>query len=141
MYAFDKLKKWWPEILFIAVISALVYLIKTDRATYFRDDWYYAYDGYIAGPSIFKVMFSSDRPARGPFFALYYLLFGPAPLAYHIGMYIWRLLGAYSALWLFHILWPRQRSANFFMALLFAVYPGFLWWPQGIEYQPMVASA
>ena len=74
------------------------------------------------------------------FFGIYYLLFGPQPLAYHIGAYVWRLLGAYSALWLFHLLWPRQRVANFSMALLFVIYPGFLWWPQGIEYQPMIAS-
>jgi hypothetical protein len=132
--------KWWIEITALAAISALVYLISINHFSFYRDDWYYAYDGYIAGPSIFKVMFSSDRPARGIFFGIYYLLFGAHPLAYHIGAYIWRLLGAYSALWLFHLLWPRQRLANFSMALLFVTYPGFLWWPQGIEYQPMIAS-
>ena len=132
--------KWWIEVAALAAISALVYLISINHFSLYRDDWYYAYDGYIAGPSIFKVMFSSDRPARGIFFGIYYLLFGMHPLAYHIGAYLWRLLGAYSALWLFHLLWPRQRLANFSMALLFVTYPGFLWWPQGIEYQPMIAS-
>jgi hypothetical protein len=133
-------KKWWIEAAALAVISALIYLVSIDQFSYYRDDWYYAYDGYIAGPSIFKVMFSSDRPARGIFFGIYYFLFGAHPLPYHIGIYVWRLLGSYSALWLFHMLWPRQRAANFSMALLFVVYPGFLWWPQGIEYQPMIAS-
>jgi hypothetical protein len=132
--------KWWIEILSLAVISALIYLVSIGQFSYFRDDWYYAYDGYIAGPSIFKIMFSSDRPARGLFFGIYYLLFGPQPLPYHIGAYVWRLLSAYSALWLFGLLWPRQRIANFAMALLFVIYPGFLWWPQGIEYQPIIAS-
>ena len=141
MSLLNKVKsKWWIEILSLALISALIYLVNINQFTYFRDDWYYAYDGYIAGPSIFKVMFNSDRPARGLFFGIYYLLFGPQPLPYHIGAYVWRLLGAYSALWLFHLLWPRQRVANFSMALLFLIYPGFLWWPQGIEYQPMIAS-
>jgi hypothetical protein len=132
--------KWWIEAAALAIISALIYLVSIDQFSYYRDDWYYAYDGYIAGPSIFKVMFSSDRPARGIFFGIYYFLFGAHPLPYHIGIYVWRLLGSYSALWLFHMLWPRQRAANFSMALLFVVYPGFLWWPQGIEYQPMIAS-
>ena len=132
--------KWWIEIVFLAFISGLIYLISIGKFSYLRDDWYYAYDGFIAGPSIFNVMFSSDRPARGVFFGIYYSLFGSQPLPYHIGMYIWRLLAAYSALWLFHLLWPRRRLTNFAMALLFMIYPGFLWWPAGIEYQPMVAS-
>jgi hypothetical protein len=133
--------KWWIEIAALALISILIYLMSINQFSYYRDDWYYAYDGYIAGHSIFNVMFSSDRPARGIFFGIYYLLFGAHPLPYHIGIYIWRLFGAYSALWLFHLLWNRQRAANFSMALLFLIYPGFLWWVEGIEYQPMVASA
>ncbi len=132
--------KWWLELAALTVISALVYLLSVNQFSYYRDDWYYAYDGYIAGPSIFKVMFSSDRPARGIFFGIYYLLFGAHPLPYHLGIYLWRLIGAYAALWLFHLLWSRKRAANFAMSLLFLVYPGFLWWVQGIEYQPMVAS-
>jgi hypothetical protein len=130
----------WLELATLALISALVYLLSVNQFSLYRDDWYYAYDGYIAGPSIFKVMFSSDRPARGIFFGIYYWLFGAHPLPYHLGIYFWRLIGAYSALWLFHLLWSRQRAANFAMSLLFLVYPGFLWWVQGIEYQPMVAS-
>ena len=132
--------KWWIEIVFLALISGLIYLPSIGKFSYLRDDWYYAYDGYIAGPPIFNIMFSSDRPARGVFFGIYYLLFGSHPLPYHMGMYIWRLLATYSALWLFHLLWPRQRVINFLMAVLFTIYPGFLWWPEGIEYQPMVAS-
>jgi hypothetical protein len=141
MSLLNKIKSnWWIEIPALAFISAIIYLLSINQFSYFRDDWYYAYDGHIAGASIFKVMFSSDRPARGIFFGIYYLLFGAQPLPYHIGAYVWRLLGAYSALWLFHLLWSRQRLANFSMALLFVTYPGFLWWVQGIEYQPMIAS-
>jgi len=130
----------WLELAALALISALIYLPQLSQFSYYRDDWYYAYDGYIAGHSIFNVMFASDRPARGIFFGIYYFLFGAHPLPYHLGIYLWRLLGAYAALWLFHLLWSRQRAANFAMSLLFLVYPGFLWWVQGIEYQPMVAS-
>jgi hypothetical protein len=141
MSLLNKIKtKWWIEIVSLASISALSYLTSVGRFSYFRDDWYYAYDSYIAGPSIFKTMFSSDRPARSVFFGIYSLLFGPQPLPYHIGVYIWWLFAAFSALRLFHLLWPGRRITNFSMALLFLLYPGFLWWPAGIEYQPMVAS-
>jgi len=130
----------WHELAALALISALIYLPLLSQFSYYRDDWYYAYDGTIAGASIFKVMFASDRPARGIFYGVYYWLFGAHPLPYHLGIYLWRLLGAYAALWLFNLLWSRQHAANFAMSLLFLVYPGFLWWVQGIEYQPMVAS-
>ncbi len=141
MTILSKLKRSpWLELAALALISALIYLPQLSQFSYYRDDWYYAYDGTIAGASIFKVMFASDRPARGIFYGIYYLLFGAHPLPYHLGIYLWRLLGAYAALWLFHLLWSRQRAANFAMSLLFLVYPGFLWWVQGIEYQPMVAS-
>lgn len=137
----SKLKRSpWLELAALALISALIYLPHLSQFSYYRDDWYYAYDGYIAGPAIFKVMFASDRPARGIFFGIYYFLFGAHPLPYHLGIYLWRLIGAYAAFWLFNLLWNRQRAANFAMSLLFLVYPGFLWWVQGIEYQPMVAS-
>ena len=45
-----------------------------------------------------------------------------------------------GALWLFQLLWPRDRRVAFGAALLFAVYPGYLWWVSPIEYQPMIAS-
>ena len=132
---------WIVEILFLIIISGLVYLPNIGQLTYYRDDWTYAYDAHIGGADIYKIKFIIDRPVRGYFFALYHTIFGAQPFPYHIGAYIWRLVGAFGALWLFNILWHRQRFANFCMALLFLIYPGFLWWPAGIEYQPMIASA
>jgi len=133
-------KKPFPEVVFLAVISALVYLPNIGSLTYFKDDWYYIYDGLIAGAKVFHPMFSIDRPARGYFFEIYYSLFGPHALPWHIGAFIWRMLAALGALWLFQILWPAQRKFAFFAALLFALYPGYFWWVSAIEYQPMIAS-
>src|SRR5687767_100624 len=99
-------KKPFPEIIFLLVISAIVYLPNIGSLTYFKDDWYYIYDGLIAGANVFHSMFSIDRPARGYFFEIYYLLFGPHALAWHIGVLIWRMLAALGALWLFQTLWP-----------------------------------
>ena len=128
------------QIAILVIVSALVYLIRVGESTYFKDDWYYVYDAYIAGPSIFREMFSIDRPARGIFFEIYYSLFGPNALPYHLSAFIWRMLAVIGALWLFDMLWPKARRAAFFMAVLFALYPGYLWWISAIEYQPMIAS-
>jgi hypothetical protein len=133
-------KKPFPEILFLLIISAIVYLPNIGKLTYFKDDWYYIYDGLKAGAKIFHEMFSIDRPARGFFFEAYYSLFGPLALPYHINAFVWRWLSAIGALWIFNILWPRDRRFAFFTTLLFAIYPGYYWWISAIEYQPMIAS-
>jgi hypothetical protein len=125
----------------LLLASALAYLPNLLQATVYRDDWYYVLDRLIGGPGVFQAMFSIDRPARGPFFELYYLLFGIHPLPYHIASYIWRFLSGLAALWLFHQLWPNQRRATLVMALLFVLFPGYLRWMEGIEDQPRIASA
>jgi hypothetical protein len=133
-------KKPFPEILFLWMISAAVYLPNIGKLTYYKDDWYYIYDGMIAGAKVFHEMFRIDRPARGYFFELYFSLFGANPLPYHLGTFFWRGLSAIGALWIFNILWPKQRKIAFLAALLFAIYPGYFWWISPIEYQPMIAS-
>ncbi|HXQ35140.1 MAG TPA: hypothetical protein VN843_14085 [Anaerolineales bacterium] len=124
----------------LIVISVFVYLIHIGKLSYYRDDWYYMYDGMVGGGQIFVEMFLHLRPARGPLFEFLFNSFGTIPLSYHFLLYLLRVAGGVGALWLFRILWPRQRSATFFMALLFLIYPGFLWWIQGFEFQPMVLS-
>ena len=133
-------KKPFPEILFLLLISAVVYLPNIGKLTYFKDDWYYIYDGMIAGAEVFHEMFRIDRPARGYFFEFYFSLFGANPLPYHLGAFLWRGLSAIGALWIFNILWPKERKFAFLGALLFAIYPGYFWWISAIEYQPMIAS-
>ena len=128
------------EIAILVTSSIFVYLIHISKFSYYRDDWYYMYDGLVSGGQIFVEMFRHLRPARGPLFEFLFGLFGTNPIPYHILLYLLRLAGSLGALWLFRILWPKQREATFFMALLFLIYPGFLWWIQGFEYQPMVLS-
>ncbi|MFM8427349.1 MAG: hypothetical protein ACKOBL_19455, partial [Chloroflexota bacterium] len=134
------MKKRSPEILFILFISAIVYLPHIGNLTYYKDDWYYIYDGMLGGAKIFHEMFRIDRPARGFFFEWYYALFGPNPLPWHLGVFVWRALAALGALWIFNILWKENRKFNFIAAVLFAIYPGYFWWISAIEYQPMIAS-
>ena len=128
-------------MLWIAGLAVLAYLPGALQLTYFRDDWYYAYDAMVGPSGVFRYMFAQDRPARGPFFEIYYALFGIAPTPYHLAMLFWRVVGGAAVAWLFHLLWPRRATAGLVAGALFALYPGFTWWVQGIEYQPMVTSA
>jgi len=134
------MKKLSPELIFLLLISAIVYLPHIGNLTYYKDDWYYIYDGMLGGAKIFHEMFRIDRPARGFFFEWYYAVFGPNPLPWHLGTFIWRVLAAIGALWIFNLLWKENRKFNFIAALLFAIYPGYFWWISAIEYQPMIAS-
>lgn len=134
------MKKNIQPAFFLLLISAVVYLPHIGELTYFKDDWYYVYDGMIGGAKVFHEMFRIDRPARGFFFEWYFALFGPHPLPWHIGAFLWRGLSALGALWIFDMLWKDARRFNFLAALLFAIYPGYFWWISAIEYQPMIAS-
>ncbi|MCA1900076.1 MAG: hypothetical protein LDL50_05135 [Chloroflexi bacterium] len=127
-------------ILLLLAISAAAYLPHAVRLTYYKDDWYYVYDGMIGGAKVFHEMFRIDRPARGFFFEWFFTLFGANPLPWHIGAFVWRGAAAVAAWSLFGILWKGERKFAFFAALFFAVYPGYSWWVSAIEYQPMMAS-
>jgi hypothetical protein len=122
------------------IVSALVYLPNVFNFTFYRDDWYYIYDGIVLGPRAFLAMFEHLRPLRGPLFAGLFALFGPNPLPYHLFLFVWRVIGGFGMFWLLRLLWPNQRQGAYWAALLFTIYPGFLWWVGGFEYQPMVLS-
>ncbi len=140
MIEFAKRRPLLFEIAFLLLLTGLVFIPFEYRLTYHRDDWYYILDGLFNGPLVFHRMFEIDRPLRGYFFRIYFSLFGIWPLAYHLGMYVWRLAAAICGLWFFRLLWPAGRKATFLMALVFALYPGYSWWVAGVEHQPMMAS-
>jgi hypothetical protein len=49
------------------------------KFSYYRDDWYYMYDGLVGGGGIFVEMFRHLRPARGPLYEFLFGLFGHQP--------------------------------------------------------------
>jgi len=129
------------QVVLLIAISAIIYLPFVGKFNFYRDDWYYFMDAHVGGSKIFQEMFKYDRPARGYFFETYYTIFGDNHLPYHLGQYIWHVAAALAALWLFRMLWTRQPSSiQFYMALLFLIYPGYISWIAGIEYQPMMVS-
>ena len=131
----------WADVLLLALVNALVYLPSVLRLGYYRDEWYFLYDGLIGGRGIFWDMFIGDRPARGLFFEALYSLTHFNPLANQLLTLAWRILGSLAVFWLINLLWPTKRRTALSAALLFGIYPGFLWWVAGIEYQPIVVSA
>jgi hypothetical protein len=136
-----RISKQAIEFFLIIVLAALAYLPNITRASIYRDDWYYVLDRTIGGPGAFQEMFSIDRPARGPFFEVFFQLLGVEPLPYHLSSFLWRLLGGFAAYYLFKIIWPNQKRAALFMGLLFMLFPGYSRWLEGFENQPRIFSS
>src|SRR6266498_1765883 len=130
----------WPEIFVLAAVSGLIYLPRLQELTYNKDDWYFLYDGLVNGSKVFREIALHTRPLRGPLYEFYFSLFGLNPFPYHLTLYLTRLLGGIGALWLFTLLWPKQRFSNLILSILFLIFPGFLWWVSGFEFQPYVLS-
>ncbi len=133
-------KPYWLETLLLTLISGFTYLPRIGELLYYRDDWYFLYGALVSGPRIFIDIALHTRPIRGPLYALYYTWFGLNPFPYHIVEYLTRLAGGLAAIWLFNLLWPGRRQSNFYLACLFIVFPGFMWWVSGFEFQPYVLS-
>ena len=127
-------------ILLIFLASAISYLPYVLSFNFRGDDWHYILDGYNAGPGVYHYMFAIDRPARGYIFEWLFRLFSINPLPYQLLAYAWRFLSGMAALYLFKLLWPKHTKAVVAAALLFTLYPGYLWWPNAVEYQPMMMS-
>jgi hypothetical protein len=108
----------WFELILLALISGLTYLPRIGEMGYYRDDWYFLYDALVSGSRALIEIPLHTRPIRGPLYALYFSWFGFNPFPYHVVMYLTRLLGGVGAWWLFHLVWEKKRSANFFMAVL-----------------------
>ncbi len=124
----------------LLAISALVYLPRIKQIGYTNDDWYLMYSANAYGPQSFVDIFSIDRPARALVMIPAYTLFGDNPLYYNLSAYSFRVISAWSLLWLLQMLWPRARGATFLAALLFLIYPGFLSQANGIDYQSQMVS-
>jgi hypothetical protein len=122
-------------ILLIVLTAALCYLTMARSFGFYNDDWYLMYGGMSRGAIAFPDIFSADRPFRGTFMAWLWPLFGPNALLYSLSGFALRVIAALGVYWLIRLVWPDQRRAAGLVALLSAVYPGFLSQPQAIDYQ------
>jgi hypothetical protein len=124
--------------LLIFVISALAYLPLIGQLDYYRDDWQVIWSGYTIGPAKIVQMFTIDRPLQGIVYAANYILLGAQPLGWHLYAFLQRMIGTLAFLWLVRMLWPRQKIATVAMAVLFAIYPGFLLMPNASMHQTLL---
>jgi len=95
---------------------------------YFMDDWYLIWFKHTFGALQFPNYFAFDRPLMGYFYIVANtLLFNSeSPIVWNIFGLLMRWVSI-LALWQFlNILWPKNIRQNSWVALLAAVFPGFL---------------
>jgi tetratricopeptide (TPR) repeat protein len=119
-------RKFTPWLLLILTILSFGLLIPA--MGYFMDDWYLIWFKHTFGALQYPAYFSLDRPLMGYFYVVANaLLFNSeSPVVWHIFGLLTRWLCT-LALWQFlNTLWPKNERQNTWVALLAAVFPGFI---------------
>jgi hypothetical protein len=116
---------WIVPLVLLAVCLASYALVISKLGIY-MDDWSLLWTIHFWGPASFKEVFAVDRPLLGWFYVLTSSLFKESPLAWQIFGIFTRWLSCLACWWALRGLWPRRTSEVTGVALLFAVYPGFI---------------
>ncbi|TLN28748.1 hypothetical protein FDZ74_00015 [bacterium] len=123
----------WISAGLILLVSALAYLPLVGQLGLYRDDWFPTV-AFTSGISLTK-LHEIDRPVVGLWFRFIAHFLGDAPLTWHLFAFAVRSAGSLVFFWLLRMVWSRQKTATLLMALLFAVYPGFLQQTNATNYQ------
>ncbi len=106
---------------------------------FYWDDWptiFYTHSNRIAQ---LVNHFSYDRP-----FSVwaYYLIgrLGTAPIAWHVGALLQRWALVVALAWALKPLWPKQNAKILYIALIFAIYPGYYVQPLSVIFAPHLAA-
>ncbi|MEX0788913.1 MAG: hypothetical protein WD040_08985 [Anaerolineales bacterium] len=118
----------------IGILALLTYAPFLPQLGFFRDDWYILWAGETLGPAALVKMFTIDRPFVGLVYSAAYSLFRTDALAWQFFSFGLRLAGALAFLWMLRRILPQHPLAATSAAALFVLYPGFLQWPNGMDY-------
>jgi len=119
-------------IIVIILVTIVAYGLLMNTFGYYSDEWYVAWAGRTSGPGMIIQLHQFDRPLMGYFYYLYYRILGDNPLGWQFFAISLRLVGV-LALWVtLRMIWPKSLLATTSVALLFAVYPGFMVMPKAI---------
>ena len=109
----------------LLILCALAFVPLVYRLGFYWDDWPSIWFLHFWGPASFKEGFALDRPLLAWIFMLTTPLFGESTAAWQYFSLFTRLLASLAWWWTLRGLWPRHGRQIFWVAALFAVYPGF----------------
>ena len=121
-----------PVALLLACLLAFGLLIPW--LGFYWDDWPTLWFLNRFGPSIFRVAYGVDRPALGWLFNTTTALVGQSPLAWQIFALLTRWVACLSLWAMLRATWPQRIMETAWVAVLFALYPGFKQQPIAFTY-------
>lgn len=121
-----------PVLLFGVVL--ICYGIYIPWFGFYGDDWSYIWYHQLLGFSGPGQFASFDRPFSSLFYNLAISILGESPWPYHVFLLMLRWLSAVTFWWVLRMIWPQKKRALLWIAILFAVYPGFTQQPIAVEY-------
>jgi hypothetical protein len=115
----------WTIPLALLLICLISFGPMLPRLGFYWDDWPSIWFLHFFGPAVFRDSFAIDRPLLAWVFMLTTSVIGESPLAWQVFGLFTRWLSCVVLWWTLRQLWPRQPVQVAWIALLFAVYPGF----------------
>ncbi|HSL31291.1 MAG TPA: hypothetical protein VK900_18965 [Anaerolineales bacterium] len=118
-----------PDIAVPIVILAMLILafgLVISALGIYQDDWIFVYNAFVHGPQGLREFLNADGTPFSSFMNIVlFNLLGVKPLYWHMAALIARWLTVVAFWMILRQLWPANPLQNFFVALLFAVYPFF----------------
>jgi len=112
-----------PIILFL--VCFLAYGIFLPGMGFYWDDWPWIWRAHVFGDGALLQIDAAFRPMAGVILWLGSKVAGENPLGWQIFNLLIRWLGGVSLWWAIQQIWPDRKTAGFWGAALFLVYPGF----------------
>lgn len=115
--------RYFPLTLFVLCLVSFGLLIPW--LGFYWDDWPSIWYLHFLGSSGFVDVFAIDRPLLGRLFWLTTSILGESTLSWQLFGFTTRWLSALALWWTLRSVWPQNTREVTYVAILFAVYPGF----------------
>ncbi len=100
----------------------------------YGDDWIYMWNYHVFGAGSFVEFVAVDRPFSAWIYVLTTPIFGEASWPYHLLLLGLRWLSAILLWRILRLVWPQNGRQTGWVALLFAIYPGFQQQPIAVQF-------
>ena len=119
---------------FLLLLCILSYGIMIPALGFYWDDWPMAWFAHTTGPLGFFNVFEGDRPFLAGIYVITTALLDTIPYQWQILGLVSRWLTSLIVWWMIRKLWPDNPQRAGWIAILFAVFPGFKQQPISIVY-------
>ena len=112
-------------LVFLGALILAFGLVISELGIY-QDDWIFVYNAFVRGPQgLWEFLNADGTPFSSFMNIVLFNLLGVKPLYWHVSALIARWLTVVVFWMVVRQFWPANPLQNFFVALLFAVYPFF----------------